>query len=139
MFGLTFANNGMALEAKLALAWGYSAFNISLKPDFVYRALNDPDFDGEFEWREYVARQQMLTGETPLLADNVIAALVLGRYDEIPPTRFTLLWWLPGFPEYSVSSHRKRVMRELGMDKYWRARGFPPQCRAVGDSDFECD
>jgi len=33
---------------------------------------------------------------------------------------------------------REQARRE-GLLALWQARGFPPQCRAVGDDDFECD
>ena len=26
-----------------------------------------------------------------------------------------------------------------GLPEFWREQGFPPQCKAVGDDDFECD
>ena len=34
---------------------------------------------------------------------------------------------------------RKKMLNELGAPEYWRKHGFPPQCKAVGDDDFECD
>jgi adenylate cyclase len=33
----------------------------------------------------------------------------------------------------------KKVARGLGLVEYWRARGWPPQCRPVGADDFACD
>jgi hypothetical protein len=30
------------------------------------------------------------------------------------------------------------VIREFGIFKYWKFRGFPPQCKPIGDDDFEC-
>ena len=33
----------------------------------------------------------------------------------------------------------KRMIERLGVATYWRKHGFPPQCRALGDTDFECD
>ena len=34
---------------------------------------------------------------------------------------------------------RKKLLREQGIDDYWRKHGFPPQCKSVGEDDFECD
>ena len=34
---------------------------------------------------------------------------------------------------------RKDYLLENGYVDYWRMHGFPPQCRALGDDDFECD
>jgi hypothetical protein len=31
------------------------------------------------------------------------------------------------------------MIRDFGLFAYWQKHGFPPQCRAVGDDDFECD
>jgi len=31
------------------------------------------------------------------------------------------------------------MMRNLGVYDYWQKYGFPPQCRATGKDDFECD
>ena len=33
----------------------------------------------------------------------------------------------------------KRLIERLGVAAHWRKHGFPPQCRPLGDSDFECD
>jgi hypothetical protein len=33
----------------------------------------------------------------------------------------------------------KKVVSDLGLVAYWRARGFPPQCRRFGETDFTCD
>ena len=33
----------------------------------------------------------------------------------------------------------KRMIERLGVATYWRKHGFPPQCRPLGDADFECD
>lgn len=33
----------------------------------------------------------------------------------------------------------KREARAMGLDAYWRENGFPPQCRPLGDDDFDCE
>jgi len=33
----------------------------------------------------------------------------------------------------------KTYIRKSGIYDYWEAQGYPPQCRAIGDDDFECD
>ncbi len=33
----------------------------------------------------------------------------------------------------------KAKLTRMGVVAYWRAKGFPPQCRAVGANDFSCD
>lgn len=39
-------------------------------------------------------------------------------------------------PDYQAF---KRQVRAMGLDKHWRENGFPPQCHAVGDDDFDCE
>jgi len=34
---------------------------------------------------------------------------------------------------------RHNVLAEMHLPEFWRENGFPPQCRPVGDDDFECD
>ena len=29
-------------------------------------------------------------------------------------------------------------LRDAGFEAYWHEKGWPPQCRPLGDSDFEC-
>jgi TolB-like protein len=47
--------------------------------------------------------------------------------------------WLPEFQKYRQSPQFKRVVDEFEMQAFWRSNGFPPQCRPIGDDDFECD
>ena len=47
--------------------------------------------------------------------------------------------WLPEFAKFRQSPHFKRVVSEFDMLTFWRSHGFPPQCRPIGDDDFECD
>jgi len=47
--------------------------------------------------------------------------------------------WLPEFAKFRQSPHFKRVVAEFDMLVFWRSHGFPPQCRPIGDDDFECD
>lgn len=46
--------------------------------------------------------------------------------------------WNPFYPGLRGGKEFKRLLRELAIEKYWRAYGFPPQCRPVGADDFEC-
>lgn len=50
-----------------------------------------------------------------------------------------LVVWDPMMHAYRQSSEFKSFIRESGVFDYWQAAGFPPQCRPVGDNDFECD
>ncbi|MCH7893501.1 MAG: hypothetical protein IH907_03185 [Proteobacteria bacterium] len=47
--------------------------------------------------------------------------------------------WLPEFAKFRQSPQFKKAVREFDMPAFWRSHGFPPQCRPIGDDDFECD
>jgi len=47
--------------------------------------------------------------------------------------------WGPVFSRYRSSTGFRRYIDQSGVLAYWQAHGFPPQCRPVGDDDFECD
>ncbi len=66
--------------------------------------------------------------------------LELGAYElhEARP-RSNYALWLPEYPELRRSKHFKEFVRTLRIDAYWRAHGFPRQCRPIGDDDFECN
>jgi TolB-like protein/DNA-binding winged helix-turn-helix (wHTH) protein/Tfp pilus assembly protein PilF len=107
----------------------------ALFPEEAFQALRDPTRDRRAAlpvfrlWAEQVRYRRDIY---PLI-------LEFGAYD--------LLWtsqgsnfglWYPEFPEYRQSAAFKSFVRTMGIDSYWRAHGFPPQCRAVGRNDFAC-
>jgi len=47
--------------------------------------------------------------------------------------------WEPGFPGFLNSLGFKAVLERLGVPKYWREHGYPPQCRAVGAQGYTCN
>ncbi|MCO4812922.1 MAG: tetratricopeptide repeat protein [Gammaproteobacteria bacterium] len=63
-----------------------------------------------------------------------------GVWDEIAdnPATYTYMYWHPDGDEFRKTDVAKVAMRESGILAYWQARGFPPQCKPVGDDDFEC-
>ena len=69
-------------------------------------------------------------------------AIAFGAYNRITPEKnqnYLSSVWLPEFAKFRQSLHFKRVIREFDMLAFWRSHGFPPQCRPIGDDDFECD
>ena len=42
-------------------------------------------------------------------------------------------------PGFRNSRGFKRLLERSGVVAYWRKHGFPPQCHAVGATDFSCD
>ena len=62
--------------------------------------------------------------------------------DPLPPVTIEAMLmsgWYSIFSELRNSDLAKESMQNFGLVGYWRANGFPPQCRAIGTDDFECD
>ncbi|MCH9026650.1 MAG: hypothetical protein IIA05_05980 [Proteobacteria bacterium] len=66
--------------------------------------------------------------------------IAFGAYDRITHGSTEIYSiWAPEFAKFRQSPHFKRVVTEFDMLAFWRSYGFPPQCRPIGDDDFECD
>ena len=70
--------------------------------------------------------------------------LWLGQYDRIAANSgefltFATPHWDTGLPGFRNSATFKKLLNGMGIPDYWRQKGFPPQCRAVGAKDFTCD
>src|SRR5215475_8529608 len=48
-------------------------------------------------------------------------------------------FWHPTYEAVRRTARFKTVMRDFGFVDYWRARGWPAQCRPAADDDFVCD
>jgi TolB-like protein len=73
------------------------------------------------------------------------AYLWLGAFDraaavDVRKTQEIISWerYPPAFRNTRAS---RRMLEDMGVVSYWRTKGFPPQCRAVGKDgkDFTCD
>jgi len=101
------------------------------------RAVDNPVADhsaGLAKFETWIAESGVdMRGWTDLLA-------VFGKY---PDSRLDDLdepwYWLPQFRAYRASPEFKRMVEAAGFLAYWRAKGFPPQCRPLGDNDFRCE
>jgi TolB-like protein len=58
-----------------------------------------------------------------------------GYFQPISATWF----WHPSYAPVRKTAEFKKLVTDLGLVAYWRARGFPPQCRRFGETDFTCD
>jgi len=62
--------------------------------------------------------------------------------DEIKGNYFqpisTTWFWHPTYAAVRKTERFKKVVRDLGLVDYWRARGWPAQCHPVGQNDFAC-
>jgi TolB-like protein/tetratricopeptide (TPR) repeat protein len=48
-------------------------------------------------------------------------------------------FWHPTYAAVRKTERFRKVASDLGLVEYWRARGWPAQCRPAGESDFACD
>ncbi|MHA1543633.1 MAG: hypothetical protein ACTSU8_00680, partial [Alphaproteobacteria bacterium] len=66
--------------------------------------------------------------------------LVFDQYEQITavPNYSYWMWW-PEAHDFRQTEHFKRIAGERNYPDYWFEFGFPPQCRAVGDNDYECE
>ena len=69
--------------------------------------------------------------------------LWLGDYDSVGTSddrvTTTMVAWDRHPASFRNSPGMKMKLERLGAVAYWRAKGFPPQCRPVGAKDFTCD
>jgi hypothetical protein len=117
---------------------------------FLQLALNVPGLRG---FRKFNALYDVMTGaiEDPriaaeietVLTENEVSAraaysllTVLGNYARPPLVTIT---WVDIMAPYRRSPEFKEHARANGLPDYWRAHGFPPLCRPVGETDFECE
>jgi len=103
------------------------------------RAIENPDGDnsaGFARLKDWESR----TGAGRRLADVSVLLLAFRAYDEIAtaPRASRNVLWHPDGDEFRTTPQFKAVISEMGIFEYWKARGFPPQCKPVGDDDFEC-
>jgi len=138
-FLFLYAARGDSDRILIALAAWNAASGINAATQYEYRAYVDPTFDYANEQislnRAYVraGEEQPAWGPT----DNDYLYLYR-RYDEITGGGLSY-WWFPYPSSFRESPARKQLMMKMGLPVYWREHGFPPQCRALGDDDFECD
>jgi TolB-like protein len=141
MFVFTYFAQGNPSAALLTAAWTQSDYEGGYEvADLVYRSLADPGFDHEREWQKFAIEYEARTGEglTEENAGNFLL-LIFGKFDRLTADLYSMYYWHPHLPDYLSSPERKTYMRELGIYDYWLKAGFPPQCRPVGEDDFECD
>ncbi|MBA3543876.1 MAG: hypothetical protein H0T83_05490 [Chthoniobacterales bacterium] len=70
------------------------------------------------------------------------AYLWLGAYDQVVNAEDNdtdaVVAWERHPARWRNSPGFKRTHERLGVVTYWRQHGFPPQCRPIGATDFEC-
>ncbi|MGP8032730.1 MAG: tetratricopeptide repeat protein [Steroidobacteraceae bacterium] len=68
------------------------------------------------------------------------AVWVLKDYERMQQyfTDYPATIWARSDPEWLKSQTRKRMIVSWRLPEYWRAHGFPPQCKPLGAGDFTC-
>jgi tetratricopeptide (TPR) repeat protein len=104
------------------------------------RAIENPDGDNSagFERLKYW-ESQTDTGRKLVRIPELL--LSFRAYDELTtnPIDASGALWHPDGDEFRTTPQFKTIIRQLGVFDYWQARGFPPQCKPIGEDDFECD
>ncbi len=106
-------------------------------------ALSDEDYDRDAALARFEARLRSEFPESPGAADPYAVAawrLAFRAYDRIPENADSSgWWWAVGYLGLAESPYRREAMIQARLPEYWRAKGFPPQCRPVGADDFACE
>jgi adenylate cyclase len=78
------------------------------------------------------------SGSTP--ASFSVLFVSFKAYQLAAPISSQTRWvWLRENAGFRTSEYFVPMMNKLGTSAYWRERGFPPNCRPLGEDGFECD
>lgn len=106
-------------------------------PEIVLRALRDPSRTDRLAAQN--AMRDWLRASNFNKRKVFTITLALGAYDMVFAGQgSTFPLWIPEAPAYRRSQAFQDFVREMNLDDYWRAHGFPPQCRPVGANEFSC-
>ena len=78
------------------------------------------------------------TGSTP--ASFSLLLVPFKAYHLVEPIPFQNRWvWLRENTGFRTSEYFAPMISKTGAPAYWREKGFPPNCRPLGEEDFKCD
>jgi len=133
VFAPAAAARGDRLGALSILAAAYQADPQLVRP--LFRALTDPTF-GDHDRQDALA---LVNGAKNRRNFIPTALWILKAYDKIVADNYDPpIWWARDDVAWLKSQSRKQAMQHWHLPEYWRKHGFPPQCRVIGESDFEC-
>ncbi|WP_251358677.1 hypothetical protein [Kangiella sp. TOML190] len=125
------------LKKEVAFKTATNNFNLLFgwhRHDELYEAYQNLDQDHSELARDIKRFAKNHQGIDALMIDSIIIAL--GSSDLIENPFF---YWGEGAKKYRQSQHFKSYIKKSGILAYWQDKGFPPQCKPVGQDDFECD
>ena len=128
------AVRGDRLGALSILATVYQAQPQLIRP--LFRAVTDPGF-GERDRQNALALLNRVKTTGYLIPSTLWLLKVYDDKrigDDLDPP----IWWARDDPGWLKSQGRKQRMQDWHLPEYWRKHGFPPQCKPIGESDFEC-
>jgi len=102
--------------------------------DELYQAYKNPEGDHS-DLIESI-RRYFDAKESSVEYDFSYIVQPIGNHWRVP---VNLLLWDASMKRYRQSNEFKSYMHESGIFDYWRAVTYPPQCKPVGDNDFECE
>jgi len=72
--------------------------------------------------------------------DSTLASIISSAFEQYdkPPYLAALPDAVGVFRGFTPELQRRYII-DAGLPEFWRAQGFPPQCKPRGDKDFECD
>ena len=93
---------------------------------------------------ELVARDLPASDQGVAFRLGHVRALVwLGAYDLVPAASDNnsdeMVAWDRYPPSFRGSAGFKKTLEQLNVPAFWREHGYPPQCRAIGETDFTCE
>lgn len=109
----------------------------------LYEAYTDPDFDHAERLKAFEMRRAITIEATGIDRSNAVdrATILIAFRDFdralVRPDGPAFSNW-PFYEGISKAQERHAII-EAGLPAFWHEQGFPPQCRAVGDDDFECN
>jgi TolB-like protein/Tfp pilus assembly protein PilF len=71
--------------------------------------------------------------------ERALDSVVRGFEGGYAPAFFISLYWHPAHAPVRKTARFKTFVRNAGFVDYWKAKGWPDLCRAVGADDFVCD
>ena len=106
----------------------------------VIRAIENPGGDNRARYARLKDWENQTRSGVTIAQAIPFSFLAFGVWDEISanPGFYSFIMWHPDGVEFRKTDLYKTVVHESGVFDYWQARGFPPQCKPVGDDDFEC-